>query len=182
MKEKILEAFSELGFKLEQTESGSYTFRYEGTTFLYLYNEDDESFLSLAIPCICEYEEGKASRLFLLTEKINSTLKYVKAYNINDSVWLFYERELLNEEEDLKMTISRMVLHLDSGYAFASRTIKAIDEAMDEPADDENNETEESDAIEDIEETDGTEDWEEGESEELDILDEDNDEGNEEQE
>ena len=127
MKEKVLEAFSGLGFKLEETEGLGYRFGYEGLNLLYMYNEDDEYFLNIALPCIYECEEGKALQICSLLEKINSYLKYIKAYLLDDCVWLFYERELLSEEEDLMIVISRMIRRLEAGFYFARKTIKEIE-------------------------------------------------------
>ena len=62
-------------------------------------------------------------------EKINSTLKYVKAYLFGDSVWMFYERELLGGE-DLQLVISRMILHLEAGLQFARKAIAEIENTM----------------------------------------------------
>ena len=56
MKEKILEAFRELGFKLEEEEGMGYRFHYEGLNLLYMYNENDEEFLNIALSCIVEVE------------------------------------------------------------------------------------------------------------------------------
>ena len=50
MKEKILEAFANLGFKLEDADGMGYVFDYEGIRFIYMYNENDENFLSIALP------------------------------------------------------------------------------------------------------------------------------------
>ena len=49
MKEKILDAFKALGFEMEELEGFGYGFEYEGKHFLYMYNEDDEDFLNLAV-------------------------------------------------------------------------------------------------------------------------------------
>ena len=99
MKEKILEAFRELGFKLEEEEGMGYCFKYEGLNLLYMYNENDEEFLNIALPGIVEVEEDKMLQICALLEKINSTLKYIKAYMLGNSVWLFYERELIEQRE-----------------------------------------------------------------------------------
>ena len=99
MKEKILEAFRELGFKLEEEEGMGYRFKYEGLNLLYMYNENDEEFLNIALPGIVEVEDDKMLQICALLEKINSTLKYIKAYMLGNSVWLFYERELIEQRE-----------------------------------------------------------------------------------
>ena len=162
MKEKILEAFRDLGFKLEEEEGMGYCFNYEGLNLLYMYNENDEEFLNIALPGIVEVEDDKMLQICALLEKINSTLKYIKAYMLGNSVWLFYERELIEQreqsrtcsdyaesrekktegqlcgEEDLMTVISRMILHLEAGLVFARKTMAEIEETManDSSADD----------------------------------------------
>ena len=162
MKEKILEAFRELGFKLEEEEGMGYSFNYEGLNLLYMYNESDEEFLNIALPGIVEVEDDKMLQICALLEKINSTLKYVKTYMLGNSVWLFYERELIEQreqsrtcsdyaesrekktegqlcgEEDLMTVISRMILHLEAGLVFARKAMAEIEEttANDSSADD----------------------------------------------
>ena len=162
MKEKILEAFRDLGFKLEEEEGMGYCFNYEGLNLLYMYNENDEEFLNIALPGIVEVEDDKMLQICALLEKINSTLKYVKAYMLGNSVWLFYERELIEQreqsrtcsdyaeslekktegqlcgEEDLMTVISRMILHLEAGLVFARKAMAEIEETManDSSADD----------------------------------------------
>lgn len=108
MKEKILEAFCNLGFKLEE-EGGvaytfkyetipiflplamsimgvAYTFKYETLNLLYMYNESDENFLSIALPGIYEFEGNNTLQICALLEKINSSMKYIKAYIYGSSV------------------------------------------------------------------------------------------------
>lgn len=129
MKEKILEAFGYLGFKLEDGGNGGYSFTYEGLNLLFLYNENDEDFLNIALPGIIEADDGKVLQICALMGKINSTLKYVKAYLFGDSVWMFYERELLGGE-DLPLVISRMILHLEAGLQFARKTFAEIENTV----------------------------------------------------
>ena len=141
MKEQILEAFRDLGFKLEEDEGMGYCFNYEGLNLLYMYNENDEEFLNIALPGIVEVEEDNMLQICALLEKINSTLKYIKAYILGNSVWLFYERELivprkqtgegqLCGEEDLMTVISRMILHLEAGLVFARKAMAELEETM----------------------------------------------------
>ena len=59
MKERILEAFGNLGFKLEDAGNGGYSFTYEGLNLLLLYNENDKDFLNIALPGIIEADDGK---------------------------------------------------------------------------------------------------------------------------
>lgn len=126
MKDKILEAFENLGFNLKDTESLGYTFNYESINYLYMYNEDDEDFLSISVPGIYDLEENNKEKYEALKEKINSTLKYIKAYTIGGSLWLFYERDLL-DKEDLEEVIRRMILHLAAALMFARGVIDKMD-------------------------------------------------------
>lgn len=144
MKKKLLEAFDSLGFKLEEEENLGYSFTYEGLNLLFIYNEDDTDFLNIALPGIFEAEEGKVLQVCTLMEKINSTLKYVKAYLFGNSVWMFYERELF-DGEDLPLLISRMILRLEAGLQFARKTIVEIENTMTS----ESSEEEANDVVED---------------------------------
>ena len=125
MKEKILEAFAELGFQLEQMDDFGYGFSYEGTNFIFMPNSDDEEFLNICGPGIYDLEEESPLTFIELMNKINSTLKYIKAYELGKSIWLFYERELF-ADEDLAKVISRMILHLEAGLMFSRKAMAEI--------------------------------------------------------
>ncbi len=131
MNEKILEAFRELGFQLEEIEGIGYSFCYEEWDFLYMYNKDDEEFLNISIPGIYELEENFPLLFHILPERINSTIKYVKAYTLENHIWLFYERELL-DEKDLTQLLSKMIYHLAATLIFAHKTIKELKKEMEE--------------------------------------------------
>ena len=139
MKEKILAAFENLGFNLEDIESLGFSFNYEGINYLYMYNEDDENFLNISVPIIYDLEKDNKEKYEELKEKINSTLKYVKAYTLGDSLWIFYERDLLGNE-DLEEVIRHMILHLAAALMFARDSIEKIDNGeSDEGSDNDNN-------------------------------------------
>lgn len=139
MKEKILAAFENLGFNLEDIESLGFSFNYEGINYLYMYNEDDENFLNISVPGIYDLEEDNKENYDALKEKINSTLKYVKAYTLGKGLWLFYERDLLGNE-DLEEVIRHMILHLAAALMFARDSIEKIDNGeSDEGSDNDNN-------------------------------------------
>ena len=125
MKEKILEAFAELGFQLEQMDDFGYGFSYEGTNFIFMPNSDDEEFMNICVPGIYDLEEESPLTFIELMNKINSTLKYIKAYELGKSIWLFYERELFGDE-DLAKVISRMILHLEAGLMFSRKAMAEI--------------------------------------------------------
>ena len=124
---------------MEDNESLGYSFNYEGINYLYMHNEDDEDFLNISVPCIYDLEEDNKEKYEELKEKINSTLKYVKAYTLGKGLWLFYERDLLGNE-DLEEVIRHMILHLAAALMFARDSIEKIDNGeSDEDSDNDNN-------------------------------------------
>lgn len=126
MKEKILEALNNLGFSLTEASTFGYAFKYEGINFLYLYNESDKNFLNLSIPGIFDLDKDNTPMYYTMCEKINSTLKYIKAFTVNDSLWLFYERELFGNE-DLEGLLTRMIHQLTAALLIVRNTIQKSD-------------------------------------------------------
>lgn len=128
MKEKILEAFKALGFKVEDLDGTAYGFHYEGRHFLLFPNDADEDFLNIALPCVLEPNDVDEQVFTEAMEKVNSTLRYVKAYKAFGGMSLFYEREL-SGREDLKEVIRRMILHIEAGHFFLHhRLLKSKDD------------------------------------------------------
>ena len=83
-------------------------------------------FLSIALPGVLDLEND--TTFFQVMDKLNGTLKYVKGYKLNDSMWLFYERELFGGE-DLTQVISRMILHLEAALMFLHRAMADSDDS-----------------------------------------------------
>lgn len=126
MKEKVLEALSNLGFTTEQIDDNAYNFKYEGLSLFYLYNPNDEEFLSIALPGVYDFDENEAGKYCALTECINSSMKYIKAYTVNNDMWILYEREIL-EGENLEEIIRRMIFHLQAGLLALRKAIDSHD-------------------------------------------------------
>ena len=120
-----MEVFDNLGFTIEETDSLGYIFNYEGIHMLYMSNDSDEDFLNISVPGIYDLEEN-TEKYDELKEKINSTLKYIKAYTLGNSLWLFYERELLGSD-DLEEVIRHMILHLAAAVMFARDAIEKME-------------------------------------------------------
>jgi hypothetical protein len=135
MKEQILNTFATMGFLLEEMEGFGYGFSYEGISYLYMPNDDDDDFLNLAIPAILEVTEDNTPAALMLMDKLNSTLKYVKANEFGDSIWLFYERELYGGE-DFEKLLSRMILHLEAAISFFHNLMENIKNEVDSSDDD----------------------------------------------
>ena len=148
MKEQILDAFKALGFEMEEMEGLGYGFQYEGKHYLYMYNEDDEDFLNISIPAVLDLDDENNVGFYQVMDKLNGTLKYVKANKLNDSMWLFYERELFGGE-DLKQVLSRMIFHLEAGFYFLHRAMESSDDGSDTVSDETDSDTD-SDSKEEV--------------------------------
>ena len=127
MKEKILGTLKIMGFKVEDIDGHGYSFQYEGKYFLYLYSDDDNEFLNIALPAVLDFDNETGTSFHQLMDTINSNLKYIKAYKCGDSMWLFYERELTGSE-DLEEVLTRMILHLDTAINFLHQTTAGSDD------------------------------------------------------
>lgn len=136
MKEKIVEALRDLGFILEEVSGIGYHFKFEAVNMFYL-NSEDEQFVSIIVPGIFETEHSDMEVVYKTMEKVNSTLKYVKAYLWNDSITLTYEREMFGEE-NLEEMLGSMIVQLESALRFSRNVIETLqNETNDADADDE---------------------------------------------
>ena len=162
MKEKVLDALKALGFETKDFEIG-YGFEFEGSHFLYL-PSDDEQFLSIALPSVHEFDEENELEGYKLMNKVNRQMKYVKATRINGDIWLFFERNLLGEE-DLKEVLQQMIFSLEAAHFFM--------QDWEENAEDDNESDEDEDDNESDEDEDDFELEEEEEDFEADEEDED---------
>lgn len=111
MKEKIKNAFEALGFELEELDDFGCKFEYEGSNYLWMYSDNDNDFLNISLPGVLDIENVDEMLFYKLMDHLNGTLKYVKVNMLHDSMWFFYERELMGDE-DLERVIPRMVSHL----------------------------------------------------------------------
>ena len=109
MKEKVLKTLEELGFspELAQGNDGYYIFQYEGLNYLWMVNDDDPQFLSFSLPGI---------KVYLMSP---------------DSVWMFYERKLM-DEEDYEKVISHMIFQLERSNMYALNTYRKMQEEANE--------------------------------------------------
>lgn len=115
MKEKIFKAFEELGFKLNEIESGTYSFQYEGSCYLFTPNKENENFIHISAPYVSELTEEKVDfDLCHLANKLNIDLSYTKAYVFLNGLWISHEQNVEGRENELKDLIALSILYIDS--------------------------------------------------------------------
>lgn len=125
-KQIILDTLKKLGFELKMMDGLGYGFIYEGRRYVYSPNESDDEFLSIALPFVEEYNEEDSKVFYQLMDKLNAERKYVKAYKVDDGMWLFYEREL-GENEDYEKLLQRMIIQLDVALYFLHKFKDELD-------------------------------------------------------
>lgn len=118
MRKKILDAFKQLGFKMENLCDSTYGFTYEGRNCLLFLNEKNEEFMSIALPLVAEMDKFGELTENDVMDKLNSSVPFIKAYLAFGVITLFYERELIGEE-NLENVVRRMILGLETGLYFA---------------------------------------------------------------
>lgn len=148
MKERILEAFAELGFVPEQFGDSTYGFDFEGKHMMLIAGNDDEEFMSISIPRIYGMEDGNPLVFLKLIQKVNSNLKYIKAYEMDNDIWLFYEREI-GGDDDLTVIMPKMISHLDAAFVYSRNEIKVIEAEL--ALDEEGEEAEDAEGLAGIE-------------------------------
>lgn len=132
MTNKIYNALIMLGFDLVPMEGLYYAFKYENIGMVWFPNDKDPHFLNITIPMIHERGEEDESDYYRLIDALNANMVYVKAYSYQGHIWFGYERELLDDEEDLEQILFRMILRLaDSFNNFSKLTSESLKDGDD---------------------------------------------------
>ena len=95
----------------------SYYARSCGFEVHYLWLNYDDEFLNIAIPAVLNKSDLDELAFYQVINRVNATLRYVKANELGDSLWLFYEREMIGEE-DFEVLLPHMILNLEHAVRF----------------------------------------------------------------
>lgn len=119
MKENVVKAFQTLGFTLEKKDDSLYCFTYEEMSMM-LSLDEEYKIMSIHIPCVMERSDAEDELAFYnIINELNSRKAFVKAIDVNGTLWLSYDRDMFNiSQEDLQRTITRMILCLESTMSF----------------------------------------------------------------
>lgn len=124
MKEKILETLRIMGFVPHPVEDWGYDFEFEGQTFLYIPNEND-NYLNICLPLGAKQTERNEMKFYKAVDRVNSDLFFVKAYKRSDNhIWLAYECEIDDpDRDDLDVKLARVIHTLNNAYQYIMRFI-----------------------------------------------------------
>lgn len=93
--EMVLDFLQKQGFCPEvDADNGNIWFKYQMASFLFINNDDDEEFFQLLMPGIYDVTDDNRDMVLEAANKVNHSIKVVKACIINDGVWLFFENIL----------------------------------------------------------------------------------------
>ena len=91
LKELTQEFLRKEGFCPEETEFGL-AFKCEGKNFLLIYDDDDETYFRLMMPCIFEMNDENEDAVYRAMNEVNSSVKVIKAYIMcENEVWIGFE-------------------------------------------------------------------------------------------
>ena len=105
-KDLVLDFLRKEGFLPEVAENGNVVFKYQMTTFVFFVDENDEGFFQLAMPHIYDVTEDNRELVLEAANRVNQSLKVMKACVVDNSVWLMFEI-LLDATPDVKDIMPR---------------------------------------------------------------------------
>lgn len=93
--EMVMNFLRQQGFCPEVDEdNGNIMFKYQMANFLFINNDEDEEFFQLLMPGIYDVTDDNRDVVLEAANKVNHSIKVVKACVVNDCVWLFFENLL----------------------------------------------------------------------------------------
>lgn len=105
--EMVMNFLRQQGFCPEVDEdNGNILFKYQMANFLFVNNDEDEEFFQLLMPGIYDVTDDNRDMVLEAANKVNHSIKVVKACVINDDVWLFFEN-LLDHTPEVEDIIPR---------------------------------------------------------------------------
>lgn len=105
--EMVLNFLRQQGFCPEiDQDNGNIIFKFQMANFLFINNDEDEEFFQLIMPGIYDVTEDQREIIMETANKVNHSIKVVKACILRDSVWLFFEI-LLDHTPDVEDIIPR---------------------------------------------------------------------------
>lgn len=113
----IVKTLKELGFEPQKYDDLGYVFDMEGIHILYIGDEDTPSFIRFAVPSIFDITDENRAEITGIMYELTKELKYVKAFDINDSVWISYEHCLVSPEE-LETLVAHIIYSLQHSLVY----------------------------------------------------------------
>lgn len=126
MNEKVLETLTNLGFVLCKIDAGCYSFSYEGCEIIYVPNKS-ERLIYMTVACLICPTGLTKEEMYSVVNMANSKLRYTKAYLENEGyAWISFEREILDENEDLGRTLGHIIQSLAVSKSYMDKLMLPV--------------------------------------------------------
>lgn len=113
-KEIILDQLKAMGFEPIELDDVGCVFKYEGTNYLYMPDDDDEQFLRIVIPHLFEVTDENRVAVLEAMHETDLMLKYAKVCIMyENAVWVIYEHRL-NFTENLPELLEHIIRVLEA--------------------------------------------------------------------
>lgn len=110
----VLEFLKDEGFRPNvDEENGNIHFRFEMKSFIFVNNDEDDTFFQLVMPGIFDITEDNRDMALEAANKVNRSIKVAKTVVFEDSVVLFFE-VILDENPEVGSVLTRGLGILDA--------------------------------------------------------------------
>ena len=106
--ESVIHYLRDEGYPSQLDENGNIIFKAEDCNFIYVDNDEDETFFQLALPAFYEVDESNRETALDAANQCNMELKVVKTCVAGDSVWAMFE-VLLDRTPDVEVMMPRAI-------------------------------------------------------------------------
>lgn len=124
MIDNVMEVLQKQGF-LPQREDFGIMFKYQITNFLYLFDENDETYFSMYVPYIFEVDDENIDDVLKAINIINNEMKVLKLVVNANNVWCCFE-EKLTENTDIEEIVSFAVVSLSQSQIKFFERLKEV--------------------------------------------------------
>lgn len=124
MIDNVMEVLQKQGF-LPQREDFGIMFKYQITNFLYLFDENDETYFSMYVPYIFEVDDENIDDVLKAINIINNEMKVLKLVVNENNVWCCFE-EKLTENTDIEEIVSFAVVSLSQSQIKFFERLKEV--------------------------------------------------------
>jgi len=121
--ELVFNYLREQGFRPQIEEGKRIVFEYQNGTFIYFFNDDDESFFQLALPGILQVTDANRYMALEAISKLALDRKVIKGGLMGDRVWLLAEI-LLDHTPDVADLMPRLLNMLMGGWDYFNKAMR----------------------------------------------------------
>ncbi len=121
--ELILEYLRNEGYRPNVDDDGDINFKCTGLTFLVLKDDNDEDFIRICLPYICEVNDDNRIAVLEACHNLCLMRKVIKAFIVNNHVWVVFEI-LADSTPEVSDFVPRAIDMLQQGREFFYKSLQ----------------------------------------------------------